>query len=90
MKALKTRRRRVVPVPMVPAAGLLPCPFCGAEGVHAKEGFGGDGFVVKYSRGAHPADPDLCTVAPSTLPHISPKDAENSWNARRGKKQKAA
>jgi hypothetical protein len=77
------------PLPIISGPALLPCPFCGAEGVHAKESFGGDGFVVKCSRGAYFGDPDGCGVAPSTQPFISSEYAAKNWNERIKKKQKA-
>ena len=75
------------PLPKISGPALLPCPFCGAKGVHAKESFSGEGFVVKCSRGAYFGDPDGCGVAPSTQPVISPEYAAKYWNERRGKEK---
>ena len=77
------------PLPIISGPALLPCPFCGAKGVHAKESFSGEGFVVKCSRGAYFGDPDGCGVAPSTQPFISSEYAAKNWNERIKKKQKA-
>lgn len=75
------------PLPEILGPALLPCPFCGAAGIHAKEILGGKGFVAKCSRGVSFGGPEECDVAPSTLPFISSEYAAEAWNTRRDKKK---
>jgi hypothetical protein len=61
---------------------LLPCPFCGGPAAIRRAGFGRDeGYVVGCSHDAA-ADPEMCDIAPWSLPFVSPEAAAAAWNRR--------
>ena len=61
---------------------LKPCPWCGGPARIRGEPFVHDGFVVGCEHDGA-ADPDLCGMAPQSLPFVSAETAAAAWNARR-------
>jgi hypothetical protein len=61
---------------------LRPCPWCGGPAHLKRAPFGEGGFVVGCSRNSA-ADPDLCSMAPQSLPFVSAEAAAAAWNKRR-------
>jgi hypothetical protein len=58
-----------------------PCPFCG--GTAEVRAYDKDGFVVGCTHNGT-ADPNLCAVAPQTLPMVTEAAAVEAWNERKG------
>jgi len=61
---------------------LKPCPWCGGPASARKAQFGDGGFVVGCSHDGA-ADPELCGIAPRSLPFVSAEAAAAAWNARK-------
>ena len=62
---------------------LKPCPWCGGAADIRKAGLGDAGFVIGCSHDGA-ADPEMCGMAPRSLPFVSPAAAAAAWNKRKG------